>query len=1166
MAAKSPLVQQLESVFSSAVRARGAGYASQNRVELLELSDQGTTAIVRGSRGHEYDVQVDWDRKTGVVTVDCNCPYHEDTGPCKHLWAVILKLGEAVDPAQVPQRITELNQLAGEGGYTFDDDEPVDDDELMDDESVDFQEILKRAARGLGINFRNGNPFGTGSRRKKSSSKKKKKPSRPKPPPVPEWVQDLSPIRQPPRDGNLLDAVAAVVDEELRLVLDVGVSQARQGLWFNIQCRQRGTTGNFGKWKQKTLQSWRRGSHDSPHETLLWNLIGHAEDLRDHHGGGYYYRSTSYTDLLLTEPGALRLLQTCCDAGLVFWRLSTQAGPDDVQPVAWDAGPPWALQLDVTADEAQQAWGVSGRLVRAETGETVRPHEVVLALGGLAVLHQNRLGPCAHPEHAAWTQVLRRKPEVRVPFADREQFLQTIYQHAAPPIARWPENLATLRITVPPVPRLKLRPWQRSRNGQRCILGEVLFEYDGHAFSPHTTQAALRLTDPDRIIERDSAAERERLVQLFEQPGLKRFYEDQRYAYGYGHGHRLPPGQHDVELPETQLPRLLEALAATGWLIESEGQLVRGAGAFQLDVTSGVDWFDLSGACDFGGVSAGLPELLRAVRSGDGYITLSDGTRGLLTQELSDRLQRLSDFGREEGSGVRFSGAQALLLDALLAAKEQQVQVDDRFRQMRSKLQQVHGIEPQSQPESFEGTLRDYQREGLGWLKFLEEFGFGGCLADDMGLGKTIQVLALLESRRTQPLPEGMERRPSIVVVPKSLIFNWVNEAARFAPHLRTAAYHGLGRKEWLDRLDELDLLVTTYGTLRQDIADLQAIPFDYAILDEAQAIKNPTAQAAKAVRLLEARHRLAMTGTPVENHLGDLWSLFEFLNPGLLGRSQNFQRLTKQLGEQPAAVNTLSRGIRPYVLRRTKEQVLTELPEKTEQTIFCELSAKERKLYNELRDHYRKSLLGQVETQGLAKSKIHILEALLRLRQAACHAGLVNKAHLKESSTKLDTLEEQLEELLSEGHKAIVFSQFTSLLSILKARLDRRKVVYEYLDGKTTKREQCVQRFQTDNQCRLFLISLKAGGQGLNLTAADYVFILDPWWNPAVEAQAIDRAHRLGQQRHVFAYRLIASDTVEEKILSLQAHKRELAESIISEDTSILRSLSMDDLQLLLS
>ena len=307
--------------------------------------------------------------------------------------------------------------------------------------------------------------------------------------------------------------------------------------------------------------------------------------------------------------------------------------------------------------------------------------------------------------------------------------------------------------------------------------------------------------------------------------------------------------------------------------------------------------------------------------------------------------------------------------------------------------------------------------------------------------------------------------------------------------------------------------------------------------------MKNAASQAAKAVRLLQARHRLAMTGTPVENHLGELWSLFEFLNPGMLGRNGKLTdlflggRRAQADGEadRSEAITLLARALRPFILRRTKQQVLTELPPKTEQTLYCELDGTERKLYDELREHYRNSLLARINRDGVNKSKIHVLEALLRLRQAACHPGLLDKKKTGETSSKLETLLEQISEVIAEGHKALIFSQFTSLLAIVRRQLDQRKIVYEYLDGKTVKRQQHVERFQTDAACPLFLISLKAGGQGLNLTAADYVFILDPWWNPAVEAQAVDRAHRIGQNRHVFAYRLIARDTVEEKILQLQ-------------------------------
>ncbi|MGE3777550.1 MAG: DEAD/DEAH box helicase, partial [Pirellulaceae bacterium] len=304
-----------------------------------------------------------------------------------------------------------------------------------------------------------------------------------------------------------------------------------------------------------------------------------------------------------------------------------------------------------------------------------------------------------------------------------------------------------------------------------------------------------------------------------------------------------------------------------------------------------------------------------------------------------------------------------------------------------------------------------------------------------------------------------------------------------------------------------------------------------------------------------------------VENHLGELWSLFDYLNPGMLGRSSSFASLTRNGRElDPATLTPLSKAIRPFLLRRTKAQVLQELPEKTEQTLYCELSAKERKSYDELRKYFRDQLTKSVKSKGLAQSKIHVLEALLRLRQAACHPGLLDPARTAEPSAKLDALLEHLTEIIAEGHKALIFSQFTSLLAIVRKHLDKRGIVYEYLDGQTRDRARRVKRFQQDTACPLFLISLKAGGHGLNLTAADYVFILDPWWNPAVEAQAVDRAHRIGQTRRVMAYRVIAQDTVEAKIVELQKSKRELADAIVSASGSLIRNLTADDLELLLS
>jgi SNF2 family DNA or RNA helicase len=582
----------------------------------------------------------------------------------------------------------------------------------------------------------------------------------------------------------------------------------------------------------------------------------------------------------------------------------------------------------------------------------------------------------------------------------------------------------------------------------------------------------------------------------------------------------------------------------------------------RLEVSSGIDWFDLQGIVDFGdGRSAPFPQLLAAVARGEDVVVLDDGSVGLLPEEWLRRYATIAGFGTAHGAAIRFERSQATLLDALLAAQPA-IAYDETFARVRSELRTFGGIHPVDPPPSFHGTLREYQRDALGWFAFLERFGFGGCLADDMGLGKTVMVLALLEARR-HARPRG-QHVPSIVVVPRSLIFNWRDEAARFAPKLKVVDYTGTLRDP--AEIQRADVVLTTYGTLRRDVASLHTIEFDYAILDEAQAIKNAATASAKAARLLRARHRLALSGTPIENHLGELWSLFEFLNPGLLGSAKAFQRASSVRARDDDNVEWLSRALRPFILRRTKGQVAPELPGRTEQTLQCELEPAQRRHYDELRRHYRETLLARVARDGVNRSKMQILEALLRLRQAACHSALIDPGRAHEPSAKFEVLLPRVQEVIAEGHKALIFSQFTSFLALLRPRLESLGVTYEYLDGRTRDRAARVDRFQSDPACSLFLISLKAGGLGLNLTAAEYVFLLDPWWNPAVEAQAIDRAHRIGQSRHVFAYRLLARDTVEEKVAALQQTKRDLADAILSADSGLVRGLRAEDLEMLLS
>jgi SNF2 family DNA or RNA helicase len=543
-------------------------------------------------------------------------------------------------------------------------------------------------------------------------------------------------------------------------------------------------------------------------------------------------------------------------------------------------------------------------------------------------------------------------------------------------------------------------------------------------------------------------------------------------------------------------------------------------------------------------------------------IELGDGSMGMLPEDWLKKYGLLADLGTAEGGALRFGRAQAGLLDAMIAAQPE-IKVDMAFGKVRQALPKFDGLQPRDAPAGFRGELRPYQREGLGWLDYLQKFDFGGILADDMGLGKTVQVLALLQSRRARRQAKG----PSLIVVPRSLVFNWMQEAERFTPRLRVLDYTGPGRQALRDSFDDHDLIITTYGTMRTDIADLCQREFDYVILDEAQAIKNADSQSAKAARLLKGNHRLAMTGTPIENHLGELWSILEFLNPGMLGTAGVFKRHTSGAGlADEGARSLLARALRPFILRRTKAQVAQDLPDKLEQTLYCDMEPAQRKTYEELRAHYRTALLRKGEAD-LNRSKIEVLEALLRLRQASCHPGLIDPARASDPSAKLEMLVPQLSEVVDEGHKVLIFSQFTSFLALVRERLDAEGIVYEYLDGKTRDRAARVERFQTDPSVPVFLISLKAGGLGLNLTAADYVYLLDPWWNPAVEAQAIDRTHRIGQTQRVFAYRLICRDTVEQKILELQQKKRDLADAILNADNQgMIAGLTRDDLEFLLS
>ncbi|MBI4564164.1 MAG: DEAD/DEAH box helicase family protein [Planctomycetes bacterium] len=851
----------------------------------------------------------------------------------------------------------------------------------------------------------------------------------------------------------------------------------------------------------------------------------------------YPYYSYSRAEFELDSTFAETLLPRLGRTERFFVRAGSEPAPG--APCAWDDAGPWDLKLRLEPGDEGKVWG---RFERA--GESMDLSEPALIFPHGFLIAQGKAAPYRFDGDFAWILGLRRAGALKIPSEDREAFAEALYQLPGPVSIELPAALRFEELRPEPTPRLRIFASKITYNRPKgCLVASIQFDYDGAIFAASDPRQRLALPKKRQAILRDREAEATLRSAL---PGM---------------GFKIPPAYRaeegvDFEIDSARLPRVVPELLARGWHVEAEGSIYRAPGAIKISVTSGVDWFDLEGGVEYDGQVVPFPQLLKAVRGGERFVKLGDGKLGILPEEWLKRRGLILAAADGQDGVLRFRPSQAMLLDALLAAEEKAV-IDPGFERVRRELRSFEGVQPDDPPAEFRGELRPYQKVGLGWTKFLQRFGWGGCLADDMGLGKTVQALALLVSRRA-------ERKASLVVVPRSLIFNWKAEAAKFAPGLRVVEHLGGGRSRNGDGFGDADVVLTTYGTLRRDAPFLKDAPFDYVILDEAQAIKNAGSATAKAARLLKARHRLAMSGTPIENHLGELWSLMEFLNPGLLGSAGIFQKMVgagRDMDE--ASRGLLARALKPFILRRTKEQVAPELPAKTEQTVYVDLDKTERRRYDELKEHYRQTLLGRGD---LNRAKFHVLEALLRLRQAACHPGLIDPSLKADLSSKLEVALERIREVLDEGHKALVFSQFTSLLAILKDHLDRAGVEYEYLDGQTRDRAAPVRRFQGDPACRLFLISLKAGGLGLNLTAAEYVFLLDPWWNPAVEAQAIDRTHRIGQDKKVFAVRLVARDTVEEKVLELQQSKRALAEAILLEDRGFLRDLTRNDLELLLA
>lgn len=633
---------------------------------------------------------------------------------------------------------------------------------------------------------------------------------------------------------------------------------------------------------------------------------------------------------------------------------------------------------------------------------------------------------------------------------------------------------------------------------------------------------------------------------------------------------------------EEQVCQLIEWINSNSVeLFESGAELIQPeernyyTGTVELKIKSSLeaDWFDIKAIIVVGEFEIPFINFRKYILDGKREYKLEDGSVFVIPKEWFARFLDLFTFAKPKENKILLHKQHFSILER--AEQGVKSHAIDKLELLNQKEKLSAAV----LPEKLAATLRPYQQEGYTWLLYLQQNGLGGCLADDMGLGKTLQTICLLlKSKEINKVPDIENKSEkvksdlfssnekvlnSLIVVPASLVHNWQNEIMRFAPSLKSMVYVGSQRSELLKNFQQHDIIISSYHTIRQDIEIISNYHFHYTILDESQVIKNPSSKIYKAMQILNSDYRLVLTGTPIENSLTDLWSQMNFINKGLLGSLNFFKKeyvVAIEKKNNEISSKKLKKLINPFILRRTKEEVAKDLPEISDQVIYCNMTEEQKKFYDEEKSGIRNAIFDEIEKDGKENASIIVLQGLTRLRQISNHPKMVDENYL-EGSGKFTEIIRNTEDIISRGHKVLIFSSFVKHLNLLKESFESDNIQHTMLTGESTNREDIVKAFQENEECKVFLISLKAGGVGLNLTAADYVFILDPWWNPASEEQAISRAHRIGQVKNVFVYRFISANSIEEKIQILQEKKSKLAESFVHSNNPM-KDISKEELE----